>query len=112
MKTFYSSVVELRQRFDADAGIHTHPYECGWANEAIFFVELHEPAEGTTVSLRVQLSADGIRWLDEGSVLEASDSAFVRLTHFGGFLRLAGTATDRDGRPTAVTASVRLALKG
>lgn len=110
MKTFYTSVIELRQEFGS--AIATHPYECGWADEAIFFVELHDAEEGTVLTLRVQLSADGIRWLDEGTVLETRDSTFARITHFGGFVRLAGSATARDGQVTPVTVSVRLALKG
>lgn len=110
MKTFYTSVVELRQEFDAL--IETHPYECGWADEAIFFVQLHDPEPGTRVTLLVQLSADGIRWMDEGTVIETEDTAFARIAQFGGFIRLAGTPTGSDGQVTPVTVSVRLALKG
>ena len=110
MKTFSTSVVELRQTFDST--IETHPYECGWADEAIFFVEIHDSAPDVRVTLRVQLSADGIRWIDEGTVLEVGDVAYARVSHFGGFLRLSGTAIDGDEQVTPVTASVRLALKG
>lgn len=110
MNSFYTSVVELRQDFAST--VETHPFECGWADEAIFFVDVHEPTPGTVVSLRVQLSPDGIRWLDEGTAIDVSHSAFARITHFGGFLRLAGTATDNDGEATPVTLSVRLVLKG
>ncbi|MET3509277.1 hypothetical protein [Plantibacter flavus] len=110
MKTFSTSVVELRQRFDQT--VETHPYECGWADEALFFVELHDAEPGERVVLRVQLSADGIRWLDEGTVIETAAASLARVTHFGGFLRLAGTAIRADGGPISVTLSVRLALKG
>lgn len=109
MKNFYTAVVELRQEFASI--IETHPYECGWADEAIFFVETNSAA-GAIVSLRVQLSADGIRWIDEGTRIEVSDTAFARITHFGGFIRLAGTVRDDDGEVTSATVSVRLALKG
>lgn len=110
MKHFSTSVVELREDFAG--GIETHPFECGWADEAIFFIEVHDPAPGTTVSLRVQLSPDGIRWLDEGATVDVVDTAFIRTTHFGGFLRLVGHATTEDGRETPCVLSVRLALKG
>ncbi|MEN5074612.1 hypothetical protein ABE437_12400 [Isoptericola cucumis] len=110
MKTFYSSVVELRQEFVTD--IETHPYECGWADEAIFFVEVHAPEPGVRLGLRVQLSPDGIRWHDEGTVIDTSTSTFARVTHFGGFLRLAGAAHRPDGTAAPATISVRLALKG
>lgn len=110
MKTFYTSVVELKTDFDGP--ISTHPFECGWADEAIFFVDVHEQGEETAVELRVQVSADGIRWMDEGNVVDIRDRAFIRLTHFGGFLRLTGTAIDAQGRLTHACISVRLALKG
>lgn len=110
MNNFYTSVVEFRQTFSSV--VETHPYECGWADEAIFFVELHEPAEGTCVGLRVQLSPDGIRWMDEGTAFEVTDTAFAKVKHFGGFLRLVGSATDIEGRTVPTTISVRLALKG
>lgn len=110
MKTFYSSVVELRERF-VDV-IETHPFECGWADEAIFFVERHESVFDSPLALRVQLSADGIRWMDEGTVITLTDTAFARITHFGGFLRLAGTTMGSDGQAVPATISVRLALKG
>lgn len=110
MKTFYTSVVELRQHFPGP--IRTHPYECGWADEAIFFVDLHDPRPGDVLVLRTQLSADGIRWLDEGGVIETNTSAFTRVRHFGGFLRLAGGVHRADGTEAGATVSVRLALKG
>ena len=110
MRTFYTSVVELRQHFDQR--VETHPYECGWADEAIFFVELHDPAPGTQVELAVQLSPDGIRWVDEGTVLGTTSTTFARVSHFGGFLRLAGTIRQADGAASSATVSVRLALKG
>ena len=85
--------------------------EGGGAGAAIFFVARHGPARGAVLDLRVQLSPDGIRWVGEGWTLRVGQEGFGRGTHFGGFLRLAGSATDRDGA-LPVTISVRLALKG
>lgn len=110
MKTFATTAVELRQRFEH--AIETHPFECGWADEAIVFVESHDAAADAIVTLRVQLSPDGIRWIDEGTVLKVTDHAMARLTHFGGFLRLVGAIVDTDGAATAATLTVRIALKG
>lgn len=110
MKTFATTVVELRQRFGK--AIETHPFECGWADEAIVFVEPHDAASGDVVTLRVQLSPDGIRWIDEGTVLRVTGHAMARLSHFGGFLRLVGVATDVNGAATGTTLTVRIALKG
>ncbi|BDZ49601.1 hypothetical protein GCM10025867_18420 [Frondihabitans sucicola] len=108
---FHTSVTDLRQPFVET--VETFPYECGWADEAIFFVTAETGTdESAQVSLGVQLSADGIRWLDEGSVLtlRGPASGFVRVTHFGGFLRLAGTVA--GGTTNGATLTVRLALKG
>lgn len=113
MKSFNTSVVELRQTFDAT--VETHPFETGWADEAIFFVLTDsETAAGTQVDLRVQISPDGIRWIDEGTAACLAGSAhdFIRVRHFGGFLRLAGTIHDPAGEPASSTITVRLALKG
>ena len=110
MRTFVTSVVELRQHFEGT--VETHPFECGWADEAIVFAEPHGAAPGDVVTLRVQLSPDGIRWIDEGTVLRVAEHAMARLTHFGGFLRLVGGATDAGGLPTGTTLTVRIALKG
>lgn len=110
MKTFMTTVVELRQRFVQT--VETHPFECGWADEAIVFVEPHGAASGDIVTLRVQLSPDGIRWIDEGTVLRVAEHTMARLTHFGGFLRLVGDATNADGVATETTLTVRIAFKG
>ena len=53
-----------------------------------------------------------IERLDEGTVLRVTEHAMARLTHFGGFLRLAGGATDADGAATGSTLTVRIAFKG
>jgi hypothetical protein len=108
MKTFHSSVTDLRRRFSGE--FETFPYECGWADEAIYFVTVEdETPASTAVTLRVQLSSDGIRWLDEDATLTLNGpaSGFVRVAHFGGFLRLAGVVSSGEAMVT-----VRLALKG
>jgi hypothetical protein len=110
MKTCYSSTVELRQHFARV--VETHPYECGRGNEASFFVEAHDAEPGTAVTLRVQVSTDGIRCIDEGTAVDVMDSTFARVIHFGGFLRLVGRARTAAENEAGVTTSVRLALKG
>jgi hypothetical protein len=75
--------------------VATEPYECGWASEAVFFVRAlaTEGVEEFT-PVQVQVSPDGMRWVDEGtSVLlptAAGEMQFAKVTHFGGWLRLAG----------------------
>ena len=91
IKQSYTAVVERNSEFK-DA-FSTEPYECGWAEEAIFFVRKLDTkgnVAGTTV--RVQISPDGIRWCDEGTTLTLTDQEvdFCKVKHFGNWLRLAG----------------------
>jgi hypothetical protein len=76
--------------------VATEPYEVAWATEAIVFLRvLHAVDLPDGVSVRVQISPDGMRWCDEGSAIvlggDPDVPTFVRLTHFGGWLRLAGS---------------------
>jgi hypothetical protein len=111
VRDFHTSVVELRQPFTG--AVSSEPYECGWADEALFFVTVEEDdPEFETLNLRVQISADGVRWVDEGTTLPVMSGpgvAAAKVRHFGGWLRLIGTLT---GRSAAATLSIRLALKG
>ncbi len=79
---------EWRGRFASE------PYEAGWATEAIVFIRTLDacalPADG---SARVQISPDGLHWCDEGSIVRLpapGQMSYCRLSHFGGWLRLAG----------------------
>lgn len=110
MRRFHTSVTDLRQPFRQV--IETFGFECGWADEAIYFVTAEESTPTSAViDVRAQLSADGIRWLDEGSSLRltGAGAAFLRLAHFGGYLRLVGTVS---GPEPHCELTVRLALKG
>ena len=89
----------------------TEPYEAGWAREAVFFVRALEAGgalDGATA--QVQLSPDGIHWVDEGSgfALPAAAGAltFGRVAHFGGYLRLRAVLS--RGATLRVIASVAL----
>ena len=92
--------------------VATEPYECAWAGEAIFFVRALE-AGGTlrAAKARVQISPDGIHWVDEGTAFplpaRQRDLTFGRVRHFGGFLRLAARIPQR----ASVKVLVTLALK-
>jgi hypothetical protein len=110
MRRFYTSVVELRQPFRS--AIASEPYECGWADEAIFFITAEEEgAEFDEIDLEVQISADGIRWVSEGTQVRMTGPglAACRVSRFGGWLRISGTI---KGRTERAVLSVRLALKG
>lgn len=101
----YTAIVERNRLFQCD--FTTEPYECGWASEAIFFIrKLETTGPVTGLALRVQISGDGMHWCDEGStlILTESEVDFVRVRHFGNWLRLAG------GLPRAASVRVMVAL--
>lgn len=74
-------------------GSTTEPYEASWAREAIVTVRTLE--SGTLkpgARAHVQISLDGMRWIDEGTSLdlptEVDGISMARLGHFGHYLRL------------------------
>lgn len=72
-------------------GFATEPYEAGWAQEAVIFLNALDRCDAGG-EVAVQISPDGILWVDEGSRLVLphipGELTFVKLTHFGQFLRL------------------------
>jgi hypothetical protein len=110
MRQFFTAVVERQRDFVDQFG--SHPYEVGWASEAIFFLRVEEIfGEGAKLNARVQISADGVRWIDEGTALPTMTEArdyFVRVKHFGGWLRLFGEISGQSAR---FKLTVQLVLK-
>ena len=110
MRRSHTAVVERGEPLRGEWA--TEPYEAGWASEALVFVRLLASPAGAQLAARVQLSPDGMHWVDEGTALPALHSerplAFVRLREFGNWLRLAGNATPADAQ---VRALVYVALK-
>ena len=120
MRQSHTAVVERNQIWEGN--FITEPYEVGWSHEAIFFVQILRAEERPIVKARVQISPDGIHWCDanhasvkskygsgnEIDLLSASkdDLTSAQVSHYGGWLRLAGTV--KNGR---VWALVHLALK-
>ena len=109
LRRSYTAVVERNALWQGDFA--SEPYEAAWASEAIFFVRALADAVGTSGKARVQISADGIRWVDEGTTLvlprSEDEITFCRVSHFGGWLRLAGDMYE----DASITVLVSLALK-
>jgi hypothetical protein len=93
----HTAVVARNERWSGVAA--TEPYEAGWATEAIIFMRAlaieHGPeavAEVLPTTARVQISADGMRWIDEGTTLPLPQSTELdtcaRVAHFGNWLRV------------------------
>ena len=105
MRQFQTSVLELRE--DIADGFATQPFECAWAAEAIFFVHVDDSSK-IGLTARVQVSPDGLHWLDEGtegSLKSGEEGFFLRVREFGGWLRLRFTGTG------SMKVTIRLALK-
>ena len=90
MKNFHTVVLERLKYFSGD--FETEPYETGWASDAIFFIRIHElTGEDVSIDSSVQISVDGIRWIDEGSsfpTLHEIGDYYLPVSYFGGWLRL------------------------
>lgn len=109
MRHFQTAVLERRERITN--GFETEPFECAWAGEAIFFISVDDIPHGSSASAIVQISADGIDWMDEGTQMEdvrRPGSQFAKVTNFGGWLRL---RFEVRGADDGIVAGVRLALK-
>lgn len=110
MKQFMTSTLE--QRKDFDTAFTTHPMETGWASEAIFFITV-EDVKGLNPFLkpRVQISVDGINWVNEGAEFQPismSAHYFLKVSHFGGWLRLFG---EIEGEGSSFNLTIHLVLK-
>lgn len=91
MRHFQMVVVQRRDNFEGDFA--SEPFEAAWASEAILFLRTEKLGVGSTIDARVQISADGMNWMDEGTAFAtqtAPGNDFVRVSHFGGWLRIQG----------------------
>ena len=116
MRNAYTAVLARGEWWEG--AVQTEPYEAAWAGEALFFVRVMQIGEDAHLGAanavaRVQISPDGMHWVDEGSVLvvPALEGAlrFARVADFGGWLRLA-VEPPSPGLGLQVVAT--LALKG
>jgi hypothetical protein len=70
----------------------SEPYEAAWATEAVFFLR-SLGATGAPHEARawVQISPDGMRWVDEGtslSIPREGEVSTARILNFGTYLRI------------------------
>jgi hypothetical protein len=97
-----TAIVARNEDWSGDAA--TEPYEAGWAQEAVIFVRALADPVGPVPHAAVEISPDGMHWAPEGSTMalpsRAGEVAFVRVRHFGGWLRL------RAGFETGATCKV------
>lgn len=110
MRQFMTSTIEQRKNFTSD--FSTHPMESGWASEAIFFITVEELAgHSSLLKTAVQISVDGVNWIDEGSFpppISQIGHYFLKVSHFGGWLRLRG---EIEGNNSLFNLTIHLVLK-
>jgi hypothetical protein len=98
MRQFQTNVLDFK--FVYEKSFATEPFECARASEALFFIRIEEiSGEGAALTAIAQISVDGIHWIDEGSSLGPLSNHgdyFLRLKHFGGFLRLRCSVSGKD----------------
>lgn len=85
-----TAILARNERWENQAA--SEPFEAGWAREAVLFVRSLKSPEGPQPVARVQISPDGMHWVNEGTELEIpveGQVAAVKLAHFGNWLRLA-----------------------
>lgn len=108
----HSITTALERHCDYTESFQTEPYECAWAGEAIFFIRVQEMSgKDARLHAQVQLSPDGVHWTNEGTQfapIHEVGVSFVRVTHFGGWLRLVGNV---EGEDTRFNVNVNLVLK-
>ena len=111
MKQFNAAHLEVKKEFSED--FQTHPFECGWADEAIFYLMVEGVSgENATLEGAVELSHDGVNWAAEGTTfgpLMKKGLIFVRVNHFGNWLRLSCKVS---GEEPVFRLLIQIALKG
>ncbi|RZK48897.1 MAG: hypothetical protein EOO99_08310 [Pedobacter sp.] len=110
MRNFHAAAVERRVIYKEE--LTSHPMECGWASEAIFFIIVEDiKGSSTNLNVAVEISADGINWIPEGSQIANINTIghyFCKVNHFGNWLRVKGNI---QGEGAEIKASVQLHLK-
>jgi hypothetical protein len=85
-------------------------YEAGWAREAVIFIRALKSPTGPVARGHIEISADGMHWLAEGTTFDfpASKDEVVaaRLSHFGNWLRV--RADLEDGAETTILITAHL----
>jgi hypothetical protein len=83
--------------------LETEPFETAWAGEARWFVQFLRPAPGSTVDIRVQISPDGLQWIDHESLSAVQSEAVgllsIPVERFGHWLRLRIEQTSGEASP-------------
>lgn len=90
MRQSQSAVLE--RGVDLESVHETEPFEVAWAAEARWYVQFLRPAPGSQVEFRVQVSPDGLNWIDHEGIAPLTSEAVgllsIPVDRFGHWLRL------------------------
>lgn len=104
-----TAVLEKNTTFSSD--FTTEPFETAWAREGRWFFQVLESSGCPAITLRTQVSPDGLNWIDQLDDVEhsAAESGLTTWSarEFGGWMRVRGTF----GGPGSVKVRIYLALK-
>jgi hypothetical protein len=103
-----TAIIARNERWSGEA--ESEPYEAGWAREAVFFIRAIKQPIGKAPKACVEISADGMHWLSEGTEFdmpaEKDAVAAARIAHFGNWLRV--TSRFEDGAECTVLVTLHL----
>lgn len=89
----------------------TAPQAAGWAREAVVFVRALAAHGPVAVLAKVQISPDGVTWVDEGTSFtlpySVDEITFAKVRHFGGWLRIVGVLPPDASLRAAVTIDLK-----
>jgi hypothetical protein len=106
------SITAVVARGDTWSGVAaSEPYDVAWAGEAVIFLR-SLGAEGNPEQARawVQISPDGMRWVDEGSMLSiprVDEISSVRVRNFGTYLRVMTVLPEGSSFKALLTLSLK-----
>lgn len=106
------SITAVVARGDTWTGVTaSEPYDVAWAGEAVIFLR-SLGAEGNPERARawVQISPDGIRWVDEGGILpipRVDEISSVRVRNFGTYLRVMTVLPEGSSFKALLTLSLK-----
>ena len=106
----FTAVIARNEKWTGE--VATEPYECAWAGEAVVFVRaLGATGDPRGARARVQISPDGIHWVDEGTSVampaKVGQLTYCRVTHFGGYLRIVAKIPARASIKVLVSLSLK-----
>lgn len=103
-----TAVIARNERWSGKA--ESEPYEAGWAREAVFFIRAIKQPIGKAPKARVEISADGMHWVSEGTEFdmpaEKDAVTAARIAHFGNWLRV--TSRFEDGAECTLLVTLHL----